>query len=380
MSNLSNSHKPNNNPNNLSLFMKTKTIKSIIVATGVLLFMSCGGKNQQQATVPQAPSLKVSTLKKQDITIYNSYSTNIQGLQNVEIWPKVAGFVQNIYVEEGQKVKKGQLLFKLETQTLSQDAEAAKAAVNLAQVEVDKLVPLVEKNIISEVQLETAKAQLEQAKSNYNSIAANIGYSNIVSPVNGYIGEIPYKVGALVSSTMGEPLSVVSDISSIRAYFSMTEKQLLQMKSEMADKGAPISSENTPEVELVMVNGETYPQKGKIAMVNNIINPTTGSVTLRADFDNPNQLLSSGSTGTIKVPSTYENTFVIPQFATVDLQGTKMVFILNDDNSVNTKPLNIVAQTDKEFIVNEGLEEGSTIVTEGVSKLKDGQTINPVKQ
>ncbi|MEC3966686.1 efflux RND transporter periplasmic adaptor subunit [Flagellimonas halotolerans] len=360
--------------------MKTKTIKSIIVATGVLLFMSCGGKNQQQATVPQAPSLKVSTLKKQDITIYNSYSTNIQGLQNVEIWPKVAGFVQNIYVEEGQKVKKGQLLFKLETQTLSQDAEAAKAAVNLAQVEVDKLVPLVEKNIISEVQLETAKAQLEQAKSNYNSIAANIGYSNIVSPVNGYIGEIPYKVGALVSSTMGEPLSVVSDISSIRAYFSMTEKQLLQMKSEMADKGAPISSENTPEVELVMVNGETYPQKGKIAMVNNIINPTTGSVTLRADFDNPNQLLSSGSTGTIKVPSTYENTFVIPQFATVDLQGTKMVFILNDDNSVNTKPLNIVAQTDKEFIVNEGLEEGSTIVTEGVSKLKDGQTINPVKQ
>ncbi|WP_239057385.1 efflux RND transporter periplasmic adaptor subunit [Muricauda sp. TY007] len=357
-----------------------KTIKSIVVATGVLLLMSCGGKNQQQATAPQAPSFKVSTLKKQDITIYNSYSTNIQGLQNVEIWPKVAGFVQKIYVEEGQQVKKGQLLFKLETQTLSQDAEAAKAAVNVAQVEVDKLVPLVEKNIISEVQLETAKAQLEQAKSNYNSIAANIGYSNIVSPVNGYIGGIPYKVGALVSSTMGEPLTVVSDISSVRAYFSMTEKQLLQMKSEMADKGTPISSENTPEVELVMVNGETYPQKGKIAMVNNIINPTTGSVTLRADFDNPNQLLSSGSTGTIKVPSTYENTFVIPQFATVDLQGTKMVFILNDDNSVNTKPLNIVAQTDKEFIVNEGLEEGSTIVTEGVSKLKDGQTIKPVKQ
>lgn len=115
-------------------------------------------------------------------------------------------------------------------------------------------------------------------------------------------------------------------------------------------------------------------------MVNNIINPTTGSVTLRADFNNPNRLLSSGSTGTIKVPSTYEDTFVIPQFATVDLQGTKMVFVLNDDNTVNTKPLNIVAQTDKEFIVNEGLKEGSTIVTEGVSKLKDGQTIKPIKQ
>ena len=126
----------------------------------------------------------------------------------------------------------------------------------------------------------------------------HIGYSNIVSPANGYIGEIPYKVGALVSSNMGTPLTVVSDISSVRAYFSMNEKELLQMKSQMASKGNPMGTETSPEVELVMVNGETYPTKGRIAMVNNIINPTTGSVTLRADFDNPEQLLSSGSTGT----------------------------------------------------------------------------------
>ncbi len=358
-----------------------KTIKSILVSTGALLIISCGGKNQQQAAAgAQTPSLKVSTLEKQDITLYNSYSTNIQGIQNVEIWPKVSGFIQKIHVEEGQQVKKGQLLFKLETQTLSQDAKAAKAAVNVAQVEVNKLVPLVEKNIISGVQLQTAKAQLEQAKSNYSSIAANIGYSNIVSPVNGYIGEIPYKVGALVSSTRGEPLTMVSDISGIRAYFSMTEKELLEMKTKMTNDGTSASSENTPDVELVMVNGEPYPQKGKIAMVNNIINPTTGSVTLRADFDNPNLLLSSGSTGTINVPSTYKDTFVIPQFATIDLQGTKMVFVLNDDNTVKTVPLKIVAETETQFIVTEGLQEGSTIVTEGVSKLKDGQTIDPVKQ
>lgn len=365
------------NLNTSNKVMKTTHIALTLVTA--LILSSCGEKAQQR-TAPPPPTLKVGNLKKQDITIYKVYATSMEGKQNVEIWPKVSGFVQNIYVEEGQQVKKGQLLFKLETQTLSQDAQAAKAAVNVAQVEVDKLVPLVEKNIISQVQLETAKAQLEQAKSNYSSIAANIGYSNIVSPVNGYIGEIPYKVGALVSSTMGEPLTVVSDISGIRAYFSMTEKELLEMKSEMTDDGSQVSAKNTPEVELVMINGETYPQKGKIAMVNNIINPTTGSVTLRADFDNPSLLLSSGSTGTIKVPSTYEDVFVISQFVTVDLQGTKMVYVLNDDNTVKTVPLNIVAQTDKEFIVEEGLEEGSTIVTEGVSKLKDGQTINPVKQ
>ncbi|MDC6385285.1 efflux RND transporter periplasmic adaptor subunit [Muricauda sp. SK9] len=351
-----------------------KTIKIPFVLAGIVLLMSCGGKTQQQSA-PPPPSLKTTALKKQDITIYNTFSTSMEGVQNVQIWPKVSGFVQNIYVEEGQKVKKGQLLFKLETQTLSQDANAAKASVNVAQVEVDKLVPLVEKGIISNVQLETAKAQLEQAKSNYNSITANIGYSNIASPVNGYIGVIPYKVGALVSSTMAQPLTVVSDISGIRAYFSMNEKELLQMKTQMAAK----TNESTaPEVELVMINGDTYPYKGKIAMINNIINPTTGSVSLRADFENPDLLLSSGSTGTIRVPSTYKDVWVIPQFATVDLQGTKMVYVLNGE-TVNTKPINIVAQTDTEFIVSEGLEEGTTIVTEGVSKLRDGQTINPIK-
>lgn len=356
-----------------------KKIALGLSAISLAIIASCGGKNEQQATAPQAPSLKVNTLEKQDITLYNSYSTNIEGEQNVEIWPKVSGFVQKIYVEEGQQVKKGQLLFKLETQTLSQDAQAAKAAVNVAQVEVDKLVPLVEKNIISEVQLKTAKAQLEQAKSTYSSIAANIGYSNIVSPVNGYIGEIPYKVGALVSSSMGQPLTVVSDISTVRAYFSMTEKQLLEMKSKMTKGGASVSSENSPEVELVMINGETYPHKGKIAMVNNIINPTTGSVTLRADFNNPNFLLSSGSTGTIKVPSPQKDVMVVPKMATVDIQGNKLVYILQDDNTVKSQKINIIDQTDSEYLVSQGVQPGNTIVVEGVSKLREGQSINPIK-
>lgn len=368
--------KPTYNLINIKPYMKT--IASTLIIS--LLFLSaCGDKAQNKQASAPPPSLKTSALEKQDFTIYNTYSTSIQGIQNVEIWPKVSGFVQNIYVEEGQQVKKGQLLFKLETQSLSQDAEAAKAAVNVAQVEVDKLVPLVQKGIISNVQLETAKARLAQAKSNYNSIAANIGYSNIVSPANGYIGEIPYKVGALVSSNMGAPLTVVSDISSVRAYFSMNEKELLQMKSQMASKGNPMGNETSPEVELVMVNGETYPTKGRIAMVNNIINPTTGSVTLRADFDNPEQLLSSGSTGTIKVPYTYNNVWVVPQFVTIDQQGTKMVFALDNDNTVHTKPITIVAMTDTEFIVSDGLEGVSTLVSEGVSKLRDGQTINPIQ-
>lgn len=351
-----------------------KTIRIPLALAGILVLMSCGGKTQQQ-TAPPPASLKTTVLEKQDITIDKTYSTTMEGVQNVEIWPKVSGFVQTIYVEEGQKVSKGQLLFKLETQSLSQDAKAAQAAVNVAQVEMEKLVPLVEKGIISEIQLETAKARLEQAKSSYNSIAANIGYSNIHSPVNGYIGGIPYKVGALVSSAMGRPLTVVSDISSIRAYFSMNEKELLEMRSRMSLG----SASGEQEVELIMINGKTYPHKGKIAMINNIINSSTGSVSLRADFDNPDLILSSGSTGKVRIPTTYQDVWVIPQAVTIDRQGRKMIFVL-DGNTVNPRPIDIIAQTDTEFVVSQGIEPGTTIVTEGVSRLRDGQTINPIKE
>lgn len=353
-----------------------KTIRIPLALAGILVLMSCGGKNQQP-TAPPPPQLKTTALEKRDITIEKTYSTTVEGVQNVEIWPKVSGFVQHIYVEEGQRVNKGQLLFKLETQSLSQDAKAAQAAVEVAQVEVEKLVPLVEKGIISQIQLETAKARLEQAKSTYNSIKANIGYSNIHSPVNGFIGGIPYKVGALVSSAMGSPLTVVSDISGIRAYFSMNEKELLEMKSRMSlSEGT--GDREAQEVEFVMINGETYPHKGKIAMINNIINPRTGSITLRADFDNPDLILNSGSTGKVKIPTTYTSVWVIPQFATIDRQGRKMIFVLEGE-TVNPVPIEVVAQTDTDFIVAQGIEPGTVIVTEGVSKLRDGQTIQPIK-
>lgn len=339
--------------------------------------MSCGGKTQQP-TAPPPPALKVATLEKGDITLDKTYSTSMEGVQDVQIWPKVAGFVDNIYVEEGQKVKKGQLLFKLETQSLSQDAKAAQAAVNVARVEVEKLVPLVEKGIISEIQLATAKARLEQAKSSYQSIAANIGYSVIHSPVTGFIGGIPFKEGALVSNAMGQPLTVVSDISSIRAYFSMNEKELLEMKSRMS-LGEGNGEDGSQEVELVMINGKTYPHKGRIAMINNIIDPTTGNVTLRADFPNPDLLLSSGSTGKIRIPTTYSDVWVIPQSATIDRQGSKMIFVLEGENA-SPKPIDIVAQTATEYVVAQGIEPGTTIVIEGVSKLRDGQAINPISE
>ncbi len=357
-----------------------KNIAITTIFSMAILLSSCGSKENSAATPPPAPTLKVETLKKKDITSYNEYSTTLEGKQNVEIWPKVSGFVQYIYVEEGQKIKKGQLLFKLETQTLSQDANAAKASVNVAQVEVDKLVPLVEKGIISNVQLETAKAQLMQAKSNYQSVNSNINYANITSPVNGYIGEIPYQIGALVSSAMTQPLTTVSDVSEVRAYFSMSEREALNFKSSIpTNEDHLLDLSKAPEVKLEMINGKEYAESGKIAMVNNIINSTTGSVTARADFKNPNNILSSGSTGKIRIPKSYKDVYEIPQSATVDLQGKKLIYVLKDDNTVTTMPLDIVENTQTGYLVQNGIPDGTTIVVEGVLKIKDGMAINPSK-
>lgn len=349
----------------------------------VVLLSSCFGKvpeGSQGAAKMPAPSLKVSELKKQDLNIFNEFSTTLEGKQNVEIWPKVSGFIQDIYVEEGQKINKGQLLFRLETQTLNQDANAAKAAVNVAQVEVNKLKPLVEKDIISPVQLQTAEAQLKQAQSNYERVRSNIDYSKITSPVDGFIGEIPYKTGALVSSAMPNPLTTVSDISEVRAYFSLSEKELLKFKGSIPlNQKNQFDLENANDARLVMVNGEEYPEPGKIAMINSIINSTTGSATARVDFKNPNNLLTSGSTGKIKIPYLYKSAYEIPQKATIDLQGNKLIFIVKDDNTITTRPIRISANTEKGFIVTSGIQPGTTIVTEGVSKLRDGMTINPIQ-
>lgn len=351
-----------------------------IVLFILLTVVSCSDMPSGAPAGAQSPalSLKVVPLQKEDITIYKTYSTNIEGRQNVEIKPKISGFIKDIYVEEGQQVKKGQPLFTLETQTLNQDANAAKATVNAAQVEVDKLVPLVAKGIISNVQLETAKAQLEQAKSHYQSIVSDIGYARITSPVDGYIGAIPYKTGTLVGATIEEPLTTVSDISEVRAYFSYSEKEFLEMKQNLLAQGKTLTPENLPDVGLILVNGEEYQNKGKIAMVNNIINAETGSVAMRADFKNPDHLISDGSTGDLKIPYVYKGVYVIPQSATVDVQGNKLIYLVKEDHTVTSETITISGTTDTDYIVKEAPKQGTTIVVEGVSKLRDGATITPL--
>ena len=351
--------------------------RSFLGAIAALVLVSACGKKQEQAPQMGPMPFPVLTVVNEDATVYEEYTANLEGQHNVEIRPKVTGFIQKIYVDEGQEVKKGQLLFKLETQTLNEDAAAAKANVTAAQVEVDRLKPLVDRKIISNVLLETAKAKLAQAKAAYSSIGATIGYGTIVSPVDGVIGGLPFKEGSLVSSTTEVPLTTVSDTRVMRAYFSMNEKQMLDFSRIF--KGASLHEKlkNTPPVSLLLIDGSEYEEKGRLQTVNGLVNPTTGTTEFRAEFPNPQSILRSGGTGIVRLPIDNKNAIVIPQNAVLDMQGKQMVYVVGKDNKVKSKIITTSTTSGLNFIVSGGLEAGEVIVVEGVSKLKDDMEIVP---
>lgn len=355
--------------------MNKKSIFSALIA--IVVLASCG-KKQEQAQAPQGPApFPVQTITKQDAVVYQEYTANLEGQQNVEIRPKVNGFIQKIYVDEGQVVKKGQLLFKLETQTQNQDASAAQANVKAAQVEVDRLKPLVDRKIISEVQLETAKAKLAQAKSAYGAIAANIGFGTITSPVNGVIGSLPYREGSLVSSTSEMPLTTVSDTKIVRAYFSMNEKQLLFFNKTFKGSTTAEKLKAAPQVSLLLVDGSEYDQKGKLATMNGLVNPTTGTTQFRAEFNNPEGILRSGSSGIIRLPIEQKGVMLVPQNAIFEVQGKQTLYVVGKDNKVKSRIVTTNGTSELNFIVTDGLQEGDVVVIEGASKLKDDMEIVP---
>ncbi|CAL68337.1 efflux RND transporter periplasmic adaptor subunit [Christiangramia forsetii] len=357
-----------------------RNIQYIALLATTLLMMSCGkdGKSQAQAApAQQAMPYPVTEVPTKTVTGYTSYPVSIEGIINSEVRAKVSGYITNVLVDEGQKVKKGQILFKLETQSLNQDAAAAKANVNAAQVEVDKLKPLVEKNIISEVQLETAKAKLQQAKSGYNSIAANIGYANIKSPVDGYVGSIKLREGALVSPSSQQPLTTVSDISKVYAYFSMSETEYLDFLQEKDGTTIQDKIENMPKVQLKLVNGSTYSEEGTIETINSQVNENTGSISFRAVFNNPSRILTNGNSGRILIPKIYENAIVIPQESTYEQQGNILIYKLGAGNKVNSSIIKVIASVDNLYVVESGVQKGDSIVAKGLAKLRPDTEIKP---
>jgi len=374
--------------------MKVKALSTasitVMLASAILLPSCSNGNQQQQAPAPEIATI---TLSPQGADLQTTFPATIKGKTDIDIRPQVTGFITKVHVDEGQRVRKGQVLFTLDQVQFNAAVDQARAAVNSAQtavntqqLTVDNKKTLLDKNIISQYEyqmalnsLDQAKAQLANAKAALVTAQKNLAYTVVTSPSDGVVGTIPNREGSLASPSSAQPLTTVSENSQVYAYFSLTEKDLLSLVGE-GDRTIEAAIKAMPEVKLRLNDGTIYPLTGKVATVSGVIDNNTGSSSVRALFSNPNGVLRSGGTGQVIMPNVKENVIMIPQKATFELQDRRFVYLVNDSNKVVSTPVIIDPLDDgKSFVVTSGLKPGDRIAIEGVgTTLKDGMVINPV--
>ncbi|MDR0802962.1 efflux RND transporter periplasmic adaptor subunit [Fluviicola sp.] len=366
-----------------------------VLATLSLIFLtSCGSKEEAPAAASVIKTYQVLEAEPRSTTVQTDYPATIEGIENVEIRPKVDGFVDKILVDEGQFVKKGQLLFTISAPQYEQQVRTAKAAVKSAEasvsnarLQVEKTKALVDKSIVNKYELQEADltlqtrlADLAQAEANLVNADVNFGYTKITSPVDGIIGSITFKTGSLVSGTTAKPLTTVSNIGKIYTYFSLNEKQLLEFIRNTQGSSFDQKVAHFPEVSLLLADGSVYPEKGKIESVNGLINPQTGAARIRATFSNKLNLLRSGGSAQVLIPQEIDNGFLIPQRAISDIQGKKFAFVTGQDGTVHSINVEMMEATSGHFfIVTKGLKKGDLVILEGVQFLKDGMKVKMTK-
>ncbi|MES2853533.1 MAG: efflux RND transporter periplasmic adaptor subunit [Bacteroidota bacterium] len=367
--------------------MKKITLLSIMA----VFIISCADKSQAPAAA--APTLPVMSISYQAASTETEYPAALQGTVDVEIRPQVSGNLERIYVDEGTYVNKGQTLFKINERPFREqlnnalaNLHAAEAAYLNAQLEVDKLMPLVQNKVVSDYQLKTAKASqkiaaanIEQAKAMVGSARINLGYTNVTAPVSGYIGRLPKKQGSLVASTDVEPLTSLSDVHEVYAYFSLGETDFIKFKSLYTGNTLGDKIKKIPPVTLILADNSDYPQLGKIDMVDGQFDKNTGAITLRATFPNAGGTLRSGNTGKIRLGIQHNDAILVPQSATVEMQDKIFVFTLNKANKVNKMPITIIGKSGTDYLIKDGVKSGDQIVLSGIDKLQEGQVIQPEK-
>ena len=367
--------------------------KILLIAVLTVVLASCGGGKSGGKPNFGDNEYAVRTVQGQNADLQTTYPATIKGVQDVEIRPKVSGFITKLCVKEGQQVKAGQLLFVIDNVTYAAAVRQTRAAVNAAKAQLNTArltynnsQKLFKNNVIGSYELQSSKnamesaaAQLAQAEAAYVSAKQNLDFCFVSSPANGVVGDLPYRVGALVSASSQQPLTTVSNNSTMQVYFSMTEKDLLDMTKTAGGINAAISS--YPAVKLQLADGSIYNHPGKVATVSGVIDPTTGSVSMRADFPNPERVLKSGASGSIVVPHTATSAVIVPQDAVVEVQDKHFVYVVGKDNKVKYTPVEINSQNDgKNYIITSGLHIGDRFVVNGVSSLQDGMEIKPLTE
>ncbi|BEG98250.1 efflux RND transporter periplasmic adaptor subunit [Bacteroides sedimenti] len=333
----------------------------------------------------------VTVLSPTNVELKSSYPAVIKGKQDIEIRPQISGIITRLCIDEGSTVRKGQTLFIIDPVQYQEAVNAAQAAVNVAtsnvataQLTAENKRELAKNNIIGAYELQTAenalassKALLAQAKAQLISAKKNLSYTKVTSPSNGVVGTIPYRVGSLVSPSTPTPLTTVSDISEMYAYFSMTERQLLTLTAQ--GNSAKDILDKMPAVELKMIDGSIYGETGKVATMSGVIDQSTGSVSLRAKFPNKNHTLRSGGSGSVLIPYKMDNCIVVPQKATYEIQDKKYVYVVDNKSTVKSTLIETFLLDDgQNYVVTSGLKAGDKIVVEGAGTLKDGMQIKEI--
>ncbi|TKB99891.1 efflux RND transporter periplasmic adaptor subunit [Pedobacter cryotolerans] len=383
-------------PNFTSQSNNVRLFNALIIslsAAALLFLASCSSTPAQVAATP-ALSLPVATVNESSQETFIDYPAAIQGASDLEIRSQIAGTIDRVLVNEGQLVSKGQLLFQIselpfraQLNNAKAALSAAKAAVLNAQLEIDKLNPLVQAKVVSAYQLQTAKtthqialANVEQASAAVSSAQINLNYTQIKAPLSGYIGRLPKKQGSLVSPTDVEALTQLSDVHEVRVYFSLAETDFINFNAKYQGNSVADRIKHLPLVSLILADDTIYPISGKIDMIDGQFDKNTGAITLRASFANTKGLLRSGNTGKIRLGLAHEHALLVPQSATVEMQDKTFVFAVGKDNKVTKTAIAIDGKAGNDYLIKDGLKPGDQIVLSGLDRLQDGQLIQPDKK
>lgn len=373
---------------------KQKIVFYSLLAMAILTTaVSCSGDKKEQAAAKAnaAQPYAVVEVEERNVVGYTEYPANITGKVNNDVRAKIQGYITKVLVDEGQYVQRGQPLFTLETNVSTEMVfaakaaiDAAKASVDAAKIEVNRLAPLVQKGIIGDVQLSTARAKLlqaqaqhKQAVAQYKSSQATVDYSIIRAPINGVVGKINFREGSLVGPADAKAITNVSETSELYVYFAMNEKEYLNFLKD--SEGATLAEKlrDMPSVELVLANGETYTEKGRVQTVTGQVDASTGTIQFRVLFNNASKLLSNGNSGKIRIPKKYDKSIVIPESATYEQQGFIYAYKVGKNNVVQRTSIKPLTRLNNMIIIEDGLKKGDKIVAEGILTLKPETQIIP---
>lgn len=372
--------------------MKSKKVMLFAAIAAIATLTSCGGSKKGGLPNFADDEYAVRTISTTNAALQTTYPATIKGIQDVEVRPKVSGFITKVYVHEGQTVSAGQVLFSIDSETYQAGVRQAQAAVNTAKAQMNtaKLTyqnnkNLFDNHVIGQFELTsaanslaTAEAQVAQAEAALTSAREQLAWCSVKSPAAGVVGSLPYKEGALVSAS-GQALTTVSNISSMEVFFSMSESNILGLTKTAGNVSAAITA--FPPVKLLLADGTYYDQPGKVVKMSGVIDASTGAISLIAHFPNPNKLLKSGGAGQIVIPNNNTNAIVIPQEACSQVQDKIFVYLVGKDNKVKYTEITVNPENDgNNYIVTGGLKSGDRIVTKGITKLTDGMQIKPITE